>query len=313
MWSTVFDLDRGAFRRAGSKEFQHSVQTDEVSVSVYKQDDPAVHRTSSRGNAARRRARQRVENEEEFVYIEDLPTHVVLESVGKAVLIDPGQVNLFTFVHEGFGDSGNPADAEGAARSWVYTRVERDQNRGYRIHDARREQLRERLDGVVDAQLAGYEAAVSATDANSVLPSDFDRYVDAHLSFGDSVHTFYEDRTFRYLRMEAYSRELRDIHRVAKEIQDRFGPDTLLIFGNQAGKATTKHFPPKKSTLTWARIFAARGFRPPAPGLPLFANECDREQDVFRTYGGYDELRRTYAKYDPVRLSVRRQSGPIGP
>ncbi|KAK0518069.1 hypothetical protein OC834_007871 [Tilletia horrida] len=86
--------------------------------------------------------------------------------------------------------------------------------------------------------LVGYKAAVSATDAISVLPSDFARYVDAHISFGDSVHTFYEDRAFRYLRMEAYSRELRDIHRVAKEIKDRFGPDTLLIFGNQADNAT---------------------------------------------------------------------------
>lgn len=39
----------------------------------------------------------------------------------------------------------------------------------------------------------------------------------------------------------------------------------------------------------------------PTPGIPLYINECDVQQNVFSTYGEYDFLRRTYRKYDPTR------------
>ncbi|PPQ79462.1 hypothetical protein CVT25_002624 [Psilocybe cyanescens] len=51
---------------------------------------------------------------------------------------------------------------------------------------------------------------------------------------------------------------------------------------------------------------------PPSPGLPLYINECDAQQNVFSTYGRYNELRNTYAKYDPTRFNVRFTDGPIG-
>jgi hypothetical protein len=35
--------------------------------------------------------------------------------------------------------------------------------------------------------------------------------------------------------------------------------------------------------------------------MPLYVNECDREQNVFETYAGYKELKKTYEKYDPTR------------
>jgi len=35
------------------------------------------------------------------------------------------------------------------------------------------------------------------------------------------------------------------------------------------------------------------------PGLPLNINECDASQNVFATYGEFDFLKATYAKYDP--------------
>ncbi|KAN0062602.1 hypothetical protein ACQY0O_005135 [Thecaphora frezii] len=47
-------------------------------------------------------------------------------------------------------------------------------------------------------------------------------------------------------------------------------------------------------------------------GLPLFLNEADKSQNAFATYGAYDELKQTYAKWDPTRFSVRFQEGPIG-
>jgi len=51
---------------------------------------------------------------------------------------------------------------------------------------------------------------------------------------------------------------------------------------------------------------------PPSPGLPLYINECDTSQNVFSTYGGYEFLKRTYAKYDPTRFNVRYTTGPVG-
>ncbi|KAF8154432.1 hypothetical protein B0H34DRAFT_660706 [Crassisporium funariophilum] len=50
----------------------------------------------------------------------------------------------------------------------------------------------------------------------------------------------------------------------------------------------------------------------PSPGLPLYINECDATQNVFATYGRFDELRQTYAKYDPTRFNVRFTQGPMG-
>jgi hypothetical protein len=40
---------------------------------------------------------------------------------------------------------------------------------------------------------------------------------------------------------------------------------------------------------------------PRSPGLPLYVNECDKKQNVFETYGGYEFLKKTYMKYDPTR------------
>ncbi|KAF8960802.1 hypothetical protein BDZ97DRAFT_1921875 [Flammula alnicola] len=51
---------------------------------------------------------------------------------------------------------------------------------------------------------------------------------------------------------------------------------------------------------------------PRSPGVPLYINECDAKQNVFATYGKFNELRNTYAKYDPTRFNVRFTDGPIG-
>jgi hypothetical protein len=38
-----------------------------------------------------------------------------------------------------------------------------------------------------------------------------------------------------------------------------------------------------------------------SPGLPLYINECDASQNVFKTYPSFSALQKTYAKYDPSR------------
>uniref|UniRef100_A0A0W0GA70 FAD-binding PCMH-type domain-containing protein n=2 Tax=Moniliophthora roreri TaxID=221103 RepID=A0A0W0GA70_MONRR len=50
----------------------------------------------------------------------------------------------------------------------------------------------------------------------------------------------------------------------------------------------------------------------PSPGLPLFLNECDANQNIFASYGQYDFLKKTYKKYDPERFNVRFTDGPKG-
>lgn len=40
---------------------------------------------------------------------------------------------------------------------------------------------------------------------------------------------------------------------------------------------------------------------PKTPGLPLYVAESDKSQQIFETYGGFDFLKATYAKYDPTR------------
>ncbi|TFK23883.1 FAD-binding domain-containing protein [Coprinopsis marcescibilis] len=51
---------------------------------------------------------------------------------------------------------------------------------------------------------------------------------------------------------------------------------------------------------------------PASPGLPLYVNECDEDQWIFATYGGYNFLKQTYAKYDPTRFNMRFTVGPLG-
>ncbi|KAJ6532965.1 FAD-binding domain-containing protein [Mycena capillaripes] len=50
----------------------------------------------------------------------------------------------------------------------------------------------------------------------------------------------------------------------------------------------------------------------PSPGLPLYVNECDASQNVFKTYPSFSALKKTYAKYDPLRFNVEHTAGPIG-
>ncbi|KAJ7813946.1 FAD-binding domain-containing protein [Mycena olivaceomarginata] len=51
---------------------------------------------------------------------------------------------------------------------------------------------------------------------------------------------------------------------------------------------------------------------PPSPGLPLYVNEGDAGQTMFATYPSYATLKKTYAKYDPLRFNVQHTRGPRG-
>ncbi|KAJ7193115.1 FAD-binding domain-containing protein [Mycena pura] len=51
---------------------------------------------------------------------------------------------------------------------------------------------------------------------------------------------------------------------------------------------------------------------PPSAGLPLYINECDASQNIYRTYAEFETLKSTYSKYDPLRFNVRHTVGPIG-
>jgi hypothetical protein len=51
---------------------------------------------------------------------------------------------------------------------------------------------------------------------------------------------------------------------------------------------------------------------PPSPGLPIYVGESDAKQNSFSTYGSYEFLKSTYAKYDPTRFNVQFTDGPIG-
>ncbi|KAJ6595030.1 FAD-binding domain-containing protein [Mycena vulgaris] len=49
-----------------------------------------------------------------------------------------------------------------------------------------------------------------------------------------------------------------------------------------------------------------------SPGLPLYINECDASQNVYKTYPSFRALKHTYAKYDPSRFNVEHTVGPVG-
>ncbi|KAJ4490824.1 FAD-binding domain-containing protein [Lentinula aciculospora] len=51
---------------------------------------------------------------------------------------------------------------------------------------------------------------------------------------------------------------------------------------------------------------------PSTPGLPLFINECDANQLVFASYGGYEFLQEVYSKYDPTGFNIQYTQGPVG-
>ena len=53
--------------------------------------------------------------------------------------------------------------------------------------------------------------------------------------------------------------------------------------------------------LTWYVSIQPTRRASSSPGLPLYINECDASQNVFKTYPSFAELQKTYAKYDPSR------------
>ncbi|KAF9481751.1 FAD-binding domain-containing protein [Pholiota conissans] len=72
-----------------------------------------------------------------------------------------------------------------------------------------------------------------------------------------------------------------------------------------AGVATVPTFVTTARNKLFSRI-------PRSAGFPLYINECDAGQNVFATYGKFNELKTTYAKYDPTRFNIRFSDGPIG-
>ncbi|KAF5366893.1 hypothetical protein D9757_011387 [Collybiopsis confluens] len=51
---------------------------------------------------------------------------------------------------------------------------------------------------------------------------------------------------------------------------------------------------------------------PVTPGLPLFLNEADANQDILQSYGEYNFLKKTFSKYDPSSFNVKHAQGPSG-
>ncbi|KAF9075479.1 hypothetical protein BDP27DRAFT_1212193 [Rhodocollybia butyracea] len=51
---------------------------------------------------------------------------------------------------------------------------------------------------------------------------------------------------------------------------------------------------------------------PNTPGFPLFISEIDATQNAYATYGDFEFVKKTYAKYDPTRFNVRHTVGPVG-
>ncbi|KAF8800052.1 FAD-binding domain-containing protein [Phlegmacium glaucopus] len=85
--------------------------------------------------------------------------------------------------------------------------------------------------------------------------------------------------------------------------------------GNYVAIQVQTQFPSGVLTLS-PKVKAARKLlqdqMPRSPGIPLYINECDASQNVFATYGRLEEMKQTYAKYDPTRFNVRFTDGPIG-
>ncbi|KAJ1772606.1 hypothetical protein LPJ74_001322 [Coemansia sp. RSA 1843] len=240
----------------GGKVFEGSVQTDGVSISIFKKckakkkinnstDQTNNIKTPDTASAAKTKTpkskKGKGEDGFEFEYIGSVDQDKLCAMEGKCVLIDPGRRNLLFCMHE-YSSIGNP---------WLFrfTRNHKAKltrsTKFRRILEAAKKMYPE--NAIIEAERRLAEVPCTTVDLG-----EFKRFIEVQAEVWPLLSKFYSctqtNRTnkkplHRQLRLAAYLNSQRADHILANLIHEQFGPDPVLILGNWSADTCKYHEP----------------------------------------------------------------------
>ncbi|KAJ1663723.1 hypothetical protein EV178_004763 [Coemansia sp. RSA 1646] len=258
LWGEVLDINCQAIKsKQGGKVFEGSVQTDGVSISIFKKrkakkktnkstDQTSETKTSDIASTATTKTpktkKGKSKDKFEFEYIEAIDQDKLCAMEGNCVLIDPGRRDLLFCMHE-YGSIGNP---------WLFrfTRNHKAKltcsTKFCRILEAAKKMYLD--NAVIEAEQRLAEVSCTAVD-----PGQFKRFIEVQAEVWPLLSKFYsctqtnsttnKRPLHRQLRLAAYLNSQRADHVLANLIREQFGPDPVLVLGNWSAGMCKYHEP----------------------------------------------------------------------
>ncbi|KAJ2572243.1 hypothetical protein IW140_000992 [Coemansia sp. RSA 1813] len=247
LWGEILDITCRAIKsKQGGKAFEGSIQTDGVSVSIFKKckakkkninstDQTSDTKLSDSISAAKPKApkpkKGKGKDEFEFEYIESIDQEKLCAMEGNGVLIDPGRRDLLFCMHE-YSSIGNP---------WLFRFT-----RNHKAKLTRSTKFRRILEAAKkmypDNAIIEAEQRLAEVSCTTVDPDEFKRFIEVQAEVWPLLSKFYsctqtnsimnKKPLHRQLRLAAYLNSQRADHTLANLIREQFGPDPVLVLGN---------------------------------------------------------------------------------
>lgn len=217
IWAKFLNLDLKIFRKKGY-QFHHQIQTDGISCCLlFARDDLQDKKWGNKIASM---------PEQEFYSIEELPKDTLQElKLRNIVGCDPGKRNLVYMV-----------DQEG--KKLRYTAPQR------KIESKAKCNQRILLAEKKKNRISEYEACLSAENAGSVDYQKFRSYLGIKSELNFHTSEFYQRDTWRKMKFRQYSYGRKSLDKFLNKIQETFGSNILIGYGNWSRSTQMKNFMP---------------------------------------------------------------------
>ncbi|KAJ1662191.1 hypothetical protein EV178_006080, partial [Coemansia sp. RSA 1646] len=254
----VLDINCRAIKsKQGGKVFEGLVQTDGVSISIFKKckakkktnnttdqtSNIKTHDTASIVKTKMPKTKKgRSKGEFEFEYIESIDQDKLCVMEGNCVLIDPGRGDLLFCMHE-YSSIGNP---------WLFRFT-----RNHKAKLTRSTKFRKILEAAKkmypDNTIIEAEQRLAKVSYTTVAPDEFKKFIEVQAEVWPLLNKFYsctqtnsttnKKLLHQQLRLAAYLNSQRADHTLANLIREQFGLDPVLVLGNWSAAMCKYHEP----------------------------------------------------------------------
>ncbi|KAJ2571419.1 hypothetical protein IW140_001599 [Coemansia sp. RSA 1813] len=233
LWGEVLDISCWAIKsKQDGKGFEGSIQTDSVSISIFKRCKAKTPKTK----------KGKDEDGFEFEYIGSIDQDKLCAMEGNCVLIDPGRRGLLFCMHE-YSSIGNP---------WLFRFT-----RNHKAKLTRSTKFRKILEAAKkmypDNAIIEAEKSLAEVSCTTVDPDEFKRFIEIQAEVWPLLSKFYSctqtnsttnrKPLHRQLRLAAYLNSQRADHVLANLTREQFGSEPALVLGNWSTGMCKYHEP----------------------------------------------------------------------
>lgn len=219
VWNRIFNLDNRIFRQR-NYHFNFTLQTDGMGVSLL-----FIHKDY---NGRKSCSCCSTDNTYPFYYMEDLHESQ-LESLQSKNIVgtDPGKYNLLYMTDQ----NGNKLRYTAFQR-----RTESMSKRNHRIL-----LLEKQRNGVMEK-----ETSLSNQNSKTVDYEKFKAYLKSKNQLNHELRSFYENELYRKMKWRQFVYTQKSEDRFLNRIEDTFGHDAVIAYGDWSRTTQIKHFMPTK-------------------------------------------------------------------